>query len=868
MFSHARVSRRLSRRGSTQSNHQSIDLRDSRNSRAPSVYSQAATISDTDSINGAPDLATSGGINNIAANNFRTCIDGLYLNSLEELSDWYSNYDQINDNLYDSFRIPRQDLAFYKRSTPKSAGINLSVCHDFKGNYVDNEDLSPLGYFPHPNGLHYFLQFPSLVNHFIYFSHNMISVPTVSWINNCHKFGIDCMGTIIIEGNTADKFRQLSQLCCKNQNHEYIYIKMLVKLYEHYKFDGYLINIETRFLNRSESFEIITFVEQLRASIHSISPRSKVIWYDSFIPELNKIKYENGVSPLNYELFKSSDYFLTNYWWDESILKKNVAIAGLHGINSSLYVGIDMFGRGSKIGNGGYDVPIAVNFCKEYDSNVCLFAPAWTYEFLGKDNFLKNDAKLWKYDGNNDTIATYIDAYGACCFYPFANNHSKKQSFLFYSNFSKGQGKFFAINGKTVFNNYWVNSNFQYEIPDIVYSQDTKSLSKKYQLIDISIDDDESFVGGSCLKIVKNNSQLILSDSDKLSDIDRELKSKRLFNFGNDCSSENIRIRMTYKYNIVNKDFQFSSVTAVNESDKESFIDNLKSNISEIGQIDGYFQLELKYRIERRYKSIYNIRDGVLEVPLDIGRSDIKSSFYETDWKTIEMTFPTPRGVKWEYCILDSVNVSWVSNQQVDRKNHNGFNEADEKIFANVYKLHDGSELRRTGSSFINNTRTCSSSTPSSSESALLTSSEDYDNDDDEEWIILPDNSVPTSLTELYIGELSILSILDEDITSMPSMRNKIKNLESVKSLNPNLIYIKWVDFISNNLTRAAYWNIFINDEFFGVSFFNYWAIDLQKLADSGNGNGVGKVKSLKVRVDSVSVIGDIIQGDDIIIKL
>lgn len=36
---------------------------------------------------------------------------------------------------------------------------------------------------------------------FIYFSHNLITIPTIPYINVCHQFGTKILGTIITENN-------------------------------------------------------------------------------------------------------------------------------------------------------------------------------------------------------------------------------------------------------------------------------------------------------------------------------------------------------------------------------------------------------------------------------------------------------------------------------------------------------------------------------------------------------------------------------------------------------------------------------------------------------------------------------------------
>lgn len=831
MLSHARINRRLSRRSSsTHKNASRHDLKPAINDGVSGKTGTNAKLSPKQALGFAATEALTTKAEKQSS--YKDSTNGVYFNSFSDLTDWYDRVTTNNQNhadnalftIADELRIGCVPKEAYRRFTPGS--IKLSVCHDFKGNYNVNEDMNPSGYYPHPSGKHYYLQFPSLVDHFIYFSHNLISVPTVSWINICHKLGLKCLGTIIFEGNTEEDYAVLNELCKRDEKNEFVYLKMLIKLVQHYKFDGFLLNIETKFSSVQALKQFPNFIEQLKAGLHNIDTESKLIWYDSFIPRTNKIQYENGLSANNFDLFKNSDYFLTNYWWDESNLKKNVAIAGLFGVTSSLYVGIDLFGRGTKIGNGGFDVPMAIQLCRAYDSNVCLFAPGWTYEHLNTRDFLSNDCKLWFNNDEEETVKTYVETHGVCCYHPFDYS---KNDFIFYTNFNTGEGSFFNIDGKMVFNNNWVDLNYQFDIPDIVFKNNINK-----NLITFSVENKmDSFIGGSCLKISKNSSDIILDDSEDSKSIN--LNHMKLFKIEKEITCDKISVKANYKYSILNTNIEF-------DLDGES-ISN--SEIADHSLMNGYFQLEIRYRIERRYKNTNKkIRDGFLTIPLEIGKLDKSAELLETSWIKFNYSLETPKMVRWEHCILEDICITWIC--------YNDSNLINDDLFTNIYKtnIHDFKDSSSKVLAYSDSISSLSSS--------------------DDEWILLPDNAIPTRCTDLYIGDLTVMCFSENEISKMND--DPITQLIRHSKID-NKIYFKWEDSSMNNdhrnstvLNKRQYFIIFINGDFVGLTYDNVWCLDLAVNSHFISNNN--KNKDLVLRIDSATVFGEIIQGKEINIKI
>lgn len=367
----------------------------------------------------------------------------------------------------DPLLVPRVPIA-----TRKHSGRKVMVVHDYRNGYLEGEDDSPLGYFPHNNGVRYVLQFPQLCDIFVYFTHHRVTVPPAGWVDSLHRLGIPVLGTLIFEGVEFDELLERDE-------EGFIYVNKLVELTVHYGFDGWLINVEA-ILQHSPPSDLVLFIGSLRSLLHLKSPDSQVIWYDSYI-STNKVSYQNGVNERNYDHFENTDVFLTNYWWDESILKSNVKNIGSLGL-SKLYVGVDVWGRGSTFGKGGLDIGTPLDSLRVHSSNVGIFAPAWTYE-KNPDDFEQVDRQFWIGEPTEKFpfggVSEYINEATA----PVALRDGHK---LFYTDFSQGRGHFFNAGGTKVYTRHWVNAALQTPTP--------------LQLDKVSINTSDSFNGGSCLE--------------------------------------------------------------------------------------------------------------------------------------------------------------------------------------------------------------------------------------------------------------------------------------------------------------------------------------------------------------------------------
>ncbi|KAJ2960243.1 hypothetical protein NQZ79_g4372 [Umbelopsis isabellina] len=272
--------------------------------------------------------------------------------------------------------------------TADSARGKLLLCHDMANGYKEDENVQGNNY-----ETIWSCQTWQFVDIFVYFSHHRITIPPVNFTNACHRNGVLSLGTFIVEwvegipelenfllgpsSYTVDGDSPEEDLWSPH------YADILVDLADQYKFDGWLINIESPFAVSplSPSYKVkqmVKLLKYLTDKIHSRIPHSKIIWYDSMTKE-GDIKWQNTLNDMNQEFFNVADGLFVNYFWKVDTPPSAYEYAtkmGRHG--SDIFLGNDGLEQASKA-----------------KLSSAIFGPAWTYEFLGQDGFDNNDSLLW-----------------------------------------------------------------------------------------------------------------------------------------------------------------------------------------------------------------------------------------------------------------------------------------------------------------------------------------------------------------------------------------------------------------------------------------------------------------------------------------
>ncbi|KAG0173961.1 hypothetical protein DFQ28_002995 [Apophysomyces sp. BC1034] len=315
------------------------------------------------------------------------------LDSIAQLKQW-------NASTQDVFNVASVPL----RTRPKHSTPNLMLCHDMAGGYKEDFAIQGNNYSTIYNS-----QYWQYVDTFIYFSHNRVTIPPVNWINACHRNGVSCLGTFIVEGDSGtpelDAFLEGPPELYEDYETDPTriwspyYADKLVEIAKFYGFDGWLINIESEFPSfptapQLKAQQLTDLIAYLTTRMHKEIPGSSVIWYDSMTIQ-GEIDYQNNLTKLNDPFFKAADGIFLNYWWTDDYPKESAQLAKSLGRSpKDVYFGTDVWGRGT-YGGGQFNSYKGVEASDKGDTSSVLFAMAYTYEHFDKKNFNLYDRLLW-----------------------------------------------------------------------------------------------------------------------------------------------------------------------------------------------------------------------------------------------------------------------------------------------------------------------------------------------------------------------------------------------------------------------------------------------------------------------------------------
>nr|XP_002125915.3 cytosolic endo-beta-N-acetylglucosaminidase-like [Ciona intestinalis]XP_026694401.1 cytosolic endo-beta-N-acetylglucosaminidase-like [Ciona intestinalis] len=298
----------------------------------------------------------------------------LPLNSLEELFAWKAN---DKTDLGQSFSKPA--LSGYR----KIYSSKVMLCHDMAGGYLDDRFVQQM---VGNRTIEYHMSYWSLIDIFVYFSHHFITIPPVGWVNACRTNGVAVLGTFITESTGGyDRCRAIF-----SSPVVWTYVAdQMVDIATFYGFDGWLINIENT-IELEMIPDVVQFVSYLTLKMHEMNPDAQVIWYDSVTKD-GVLKWQNELNCKNSLFYDACDGIFLNYGWKDSSLEKSLKLAKSL---SSVYVGIDVFGRGI-MGGGGFNSCDALKAINKYGFSSAIFAPGWVLETLGQPNFQMNNKRFW-----------------------------------------------------------------------------------------------------------------------------------------------------------------------------------------------------------------------------------------------------------------------------------------------------------------------------------------------------------------------------------------------------------------------------------------------------------------------------------------
>lgn len=372
------------------------------------------------------------------------------LKTLEELFEWKPSTDHIDEIVNGKALRPR-----YPPCSPEQ--LKTLICHDMKGGYLDDRFYSGTC-----NDDSYRFYHWSGVDMFVYFSHNLVTIPPACWVTAAHLHGVKVLGTFITEWKEG---KEICHEFLASENSVKRVVSQLIEIARYHKFEGWLINIENE-IEPEKVDDLVLFVKELTLSMKEVSPESVVLWYDSVTKE-GKLKWQNELNDENRLFFDACDGIFLNYTWTNDHLHRSYEAAANR--NSDVFVGLDVFGRNFYEG-GKFNTHKALELARKNNLSAAIFAQGWTHET--QENFEEAEDKLWQ------------------SLSPFLFHHGPK--FLpFQTSFCQGIGKKKFVSGKCQEKSSWYNLSGQEYQP--IWPHEGGAIMKHIT--------DEAFNGGGCLEI-------------------------------------------------------------------------------------------------------------------------------------------------------------------------------------------------------------------------------------------------------------------------------------------------------------------------------------------------------------------------------
>lgn len=228
---------------------------------------------------------------------------------ISDVCDPILTIDQLLSNRRDTFRWCEMVEPLVERSAPRflhnkyysmsygSAAYEgetnrpeVLVCHDYKGNYLDDKFINGT-----PKWEEYRFYNWNCIDIFCYFSHNLVTVPTLQFLNAAHKNGVKVLGTLIVEGTDGQKALYDDILSSREQVERVA--DSLVDVSKRLKFEGWLLNVEVP-VDLPKISLLKHFVQYLTHKTHREVSQGKIIWYDSVTHE-GKLSWQNELNDKN-----------------------------------------------------------------------------------------------------------------------------------------------------------------------------------------------------------------------------------------------------------------------------------------------------------------------------------------------------------------------------------------------------------------------------------------------------------------------------------------------------------------------------------------------------------------------------------------
>ncbi|MBK1882913.1 hypothetical protein JIN85_10830 [Luteolibacter pohnpeiensis] len=368
----------------------------------------------------------------------------------------------------------------------------------------------------------------------------IILAPAAPIVDAAHRNGVPVLGNVFFPPNVYGGQFHWVQTFLQKSGDAFPVADKMIEVARYYGFDGWFINQETGGGSTADATNMRDFISYFKAQ----APDLQIMWYDA-MTRTGSISWQNALTSENEQFVKSdgnaiADSMFLNFWWNSDMLSSTRSRALGLGLDPySIYAGIDVESAGT-----GTSVSWDAIFPNrsQHRVSVAFYGEQALFRNSGNPGqFRQNELRFWSGQNADPSNTSTTESWKGMANYVPAQSPLEKLPFV--TNFNRGQGDRYLIDGQVVSTSGWNNLSLQDVLPTwrwIVSSTGTK--------LTPALLFEDSYYGGSSLKI---SGQLDATNDIKLYaaslPVSADTKFKLVYKTGTASAPSNLKLAIAFE---------------------------------------------------------------------------------------------------------------------------------------------------------------------------------------------------------------------------------------------------------------------------------------------------------------------------------
>lgn len=320
----------------------------------------------------------------------------------------------------------------------------------------------------------------------------LILAPNPTVIDAAHRNGVPVLGTVFFPPTAyGGQIAWVNDFLQKNGS-TFPVADKLIQVAQHYGFDGWFINQETAGGNSTTAANMRDFVSYIRANSNL-----QIMWYDA-MTESGSVSWQGALNSSNdwfmsYNAAPVSHSMFLDFRWTSTSISSSRTTAQTLGVSPyKLYTGVDIESGGGY--NATPDWETIFPSGQPHRTSIGFYGGQWVFTSSSDPaDFHTREIRFWSGANANPANTTTTSSWKGLANYIPARSAITTKPFV--TNFNRGQGNRYLIDGQLLKSGPWNNMSLQDVLPTwrwIVESTGTK--------LSPTLDLSDAYYGGTSLR--------------------------------------------------------------------------------------------------------------------------------------------------------------------------------------------------------------------------------------------------------------------------------------------------------------------------------------------------------------------------------